>query len=82
MVLQLLIENAIKHNEISDINPMQINIIATNDGVSVSNTIQLKSSIPSWGIGLDYIKTRYSSFGQTINVINDHNTFNVFVPYI
>ena len=82
MVTQLLIENVIKHNEISDIHPMTINISSTEEGVIISNKKQLKTSTPSWGIGLENIKNRYANVGQTIQIMKDEDNFNVLIPYI
>lgn len=82
MVLQLLIENVIKHNEVSDVHPMYILVLAQEKGIIVSNKVRLKSSIPSWGIGLDNIKERYASLGQAIEVKKEQDMFKVFIPYI
>ncbi len=82
MVLQILIENVIKHNKVIDNQPMKISIVANDNGISISNPIQLKSSISSWGIGLDNIKTRYDSFGYSIEVVKNQDTFCILIPYI
>ena len=82
MVLQILIENVIKHNKVIDIQPMKISVVANDNGISISNPIQLKSSVSSWGIGLDNIKTRYDSFGYSIEVVKSLDTFCILIPYI
>ncbi len=82
MAIQLLIENVIKHNEISDINPMNVNITTSKNGVSISNQIRLKTSVSSWGIGLENIKNRYTSIGHSIQVNKDKEKFKVSIPYI
>ena len=82
MVLQLLVENVIKHNKMSERQPIVVNIQATENGVEVWNKIRLKSSIASWGIGLENIKMRYASLGQEVAVENDGNTFKINIPYI
>lgn len=82
MVLQLLIENVIKHNEISDNRPMLIKVKAQDNGITVSNNIQLKSSRSSWGIGLNYIKSHYASTGRDIDIIESNKKFSVFIPYL
>ena len=82
MVLQILIENVIKHNKVIDIQPMKISVVANDNGISISNPIQLKSSVSSWGIGLDNIKTRYDSFGYSIEVVKNQDTFCILIPYI
>ena len=54
MAVQVLIENAVKHNEISDRKPLTIHIVTNNEGyLSVSNDIQPKRTAASGtGIGL------------------------------
>ena len=82
MALQLLIENVIKHNKMSESQPIVVNIKATERGVEVWNKIRLKSSVASWGIGLDNIKMRYATMGQKVVVENDGSTFKIHVPYL
>ncbi len=58
--LQILIENAIKHNEISSEKPLKIKIYVENNFLIISNNLQLKNAIESsTGIGLVNIKERY-----------------------
>ena len=82
MVLQLLIENVIKHNKMSEKEPIVVNIRATESGVEVWNKIRLKSSVSSWGIGLENIKMRYESLGQEVAITNDGSTFKINIPYL
>ena len=59
--LQLLLENAIKHNIASQDNPLFIHILQRGDELWVSNTFQPKTSQnePSTGVGLANILSRY-----------------------
>jgi two-component system, LytTR family, sensor kinase len=58
--LQILIENVIKHNEVSSEYPMVIELKTDRDFLIVSNNLQKKSNIAeSTGIGLTNIKDRY-----------------------
>ncbi|WP_026968402.1 sensor histidine kinase [Algoriphagus terrigena] len=59
--LQLLLENAIKHNVASAEDPLFIHIIQKEKELWISNTFQPKSSQtePSTGVGLNNIKSRY-----------------------
>ena len=58
--LQLLIENAIKHNEVSKKNPLTISIKQENGHIVVHNNMNLRSErIESSGVGLENIKNRY-----------------------
>ena len=82
--LQLLIENAIKHNVINDINPLTIHIETTkNDTIKVSNSIQPKINAEAGeGIGLANLVERYRLlFGMEV-VITQNGVFSVEIPLI
>ena len=61
MALQILIENAIKHNTFSKANPLHIKIsLAKNGFITVSNNMQTRETqIKSTGVGLTNILNRY-----------------------
>lgn len=60
MALQLLVENAIKHNVVSKNNPLLIHIHADESTITVSNTLQPKVSAQKGaGLGLQHITRRY-----------------------
>ena len=59
--LQLLFENAIKHNEISSQKPLNIELFNENGYLVVKNNLQLREDgSPSTGLGLNNLKDRYS----------------------
>ena len=83
LTVQTLIENAVKHNEISKRNILKIDIYAEgNDRLVVSNNIQEKlSAEPSLGIGLSNLSKRYSILcGSEINITRDNLEFKVYIP--
>jgi len=82
--LQLLVENAIKHNIVSDIYPMEIKIIQNDNSLKVTNRIQKKSvAEPSSGIGLQNLRQRYQLLGTSDVVItNENGFFTVVIPLI
>ena len=82
MSIQLLIENAIKHNEISNRNPLTIEIVAQGDTLTVSNRVQPKRQTPSGpGIGLDNLAKRYQLLWQKeIRISADGGVFSVRLP--
>lgn len=84
MSLQLLIENAIKHNIISKAKPLVISINIQDDHLIVRNKIQLKSTkIPSTKIGLKNIQKRYTLISsKTPEIINEGNEFIVKLPLL
>lgn len=85
LTIQILVENAIKHNKISKNYPLNIEIyIDHNDAVVVKNNLQKKNVIEkSTKTGLENIKKRYAYFGQkNINIVATDNIFYVTVPLI
>lgn len=84
LTLQLLIENAIKHNSFSTTTPLIININYQNDWIIVDNNKSAKfTKEPGEGIGLAHIYHSYKLLGDTIPVIHDlETTFEVRVPLL
>ncbi len=61
MALQMLLENALKHNVISEEKPLKVRIFEEGDYVVAWNNLQLKNMMPdSNKVGLDNIRLRYS----------------------
>jgi hypothetical protein len=61
LALQLLVENAMKHNVVSTSHPLVISITADDHYITVTNNIQLKlSKEKGLGIGLANISKRYA----------------------
>ena len=81
--VQLLVENAIKHNEISDQKPLSIRIYSKDDYLVVENKLQKKSGSEGSGTGLQNISARYGFFSDR-NVIIGFNTenFRVSIPLL
>lgn len=82
--LQLLVENAIKHNVISAKYPLIIKIETTSyDAITVSNVIQLKAEAEQGeGIGLANLSERYELLFQKEVLINMTDVFRVEIPLI
>lgn len=84
MSVQVLIENAVKHNEISNRKPLTIHIATDDKGyLSVANDIQPKwTPISGTGIGLANLAKRYRLlYGQDIQITEDKE-FTVRIPLI
>ena len=65
MGLQLMLENAIKHNEISNEKPLHIEVNREGDFVVVKNNLQLKSTLPaSAKMGQYNLQERYRLMGE------------------
>ncbi|WP_438423658.1 sensor histidine kinase [Aquimarina macrocephali] len=84
MSLQLLLENAIKHNVISKRKPLVIHVEAKDHQLIVQNKIELKSTkIPSTKVGLKNIQKRYALISnKSPEIKNDGNQFTVSLPLL
>ncbi len=83
--LQLIIENAIKHNEISSRNKLEINIDETIDAyLSISNNIKLrKGQSAGTGTGLKNIAERYRYLtNKEVKVNKDDQRFQIMIPML
>ena len=84
MSLQLLLENAIKHNVISRARPLEINIHIRGDYMIVDNIIQKKSTqLPSTKLGLKNIEKRYALISdRSVDIVNNGHQFSVSLPLL
>jgi sensor histidine kinase YesM len=83
--LQLLLENAIKHNIASQENPLYISILQKGDELWVSNSFQPKTSQnePSTGVGLENIKSRYRLLSNRApEIVQTEQEFFVRLPLL
>lgn len=83
--IQLLIENAIKHNVVSDRHPLAITIETTDrDTLRVSNPRQAKDDVPEGsGIGLSNLSKRYQLLCHRDIIIEaDEQCFAIEIPLI
>ncbi|HOY05928.1 MAG TPA: histidine kinase [Saprospiraceae bacterium] len=84
LTLQILVENAVKHNEISPEKPLSINIGAAGNALWVTNNLQRKNArLLSNRIGLDNLRERYQLLNQNgFEVQDDGRTFTVVLPFV
>ncbi len=86
ITLQLLVENAIKHNIATQEQPLSIDIISTGDKyLLVTNNLQrITTPYPSTGIGLKNIENRYRILtGSKLPSITEaDNCFSVMLPLL
>ncbi len=85
LTLQLLIENAIKHNVASSSKQLKVEIKnSDNRFLTISNNFQPKVSVPfSTGIGLDNVMQRYHLlFNKDIIVEKTDTSFIVKLPIV
>jgi two-component system, LytTR family, sensor kinase len=84
MSIQMLIENAIKHNEISEELPLTVSVLITENAVIVKNNLQLRTNQEvSSKSGLQNIKDRYKYYSnQQVMVVQDAVSFSVTLPLL
>ncbi|UII25665.1 histidine kinase [Fulvivirga maritima] len=84
LTLQLLMENAVKHNIVSKTKPLMIQINAAKDKLVIMNNYQPKSSVETSGnVGLSNIHKRYLLLSEAgITIDKNSSTFQVNIPII
>ena len=82
--LQILIENAIKHNELNKEKPLSISIIETEGQLVVRNTVMLKNpDMDSAGYGTQMIAHVYDFYQvQGFEIQDNERDFIVYLPFI
>jgi sensor histidine kinase YesM len=80
--LQMLLENAIKHNVVSREYPLRINVYVEDSYLVVENSIHTKSEKdPSTGIGLNNIVNRFKFLtDRKVLISEDDGKFKVSLP--
>lgn len=84
LTLQMLVENAVKHNHISKDNPLFIYISARDNThilVSSTKTIQQKN-VPGLQVGMGNIKNRYGFYSSEAILVRDEERYTVQLPVI
>jgi sensor histidine kinase YesM len=82
--LQLLLENTVKHNVVSEQKPLHIRIFIDGDYLAVQNDFQKKEVIQSrQGVGLQNIVDRYSIItNRKVLIEQNVKTFTVRIPIL
>ncbi len=83
MSLQILVENAIKHNIISQSKPLTISIFTKDGHICVENNYQIKRATTSTHTGLKNIQERYQLLvKKEIKIQNNEKFFKVCLPLL
>ena len=83
LTLQLLVENAIKHNIVSKENPLYIEINSDSNFIVIKNNLQLKETSYSTNTGLSNLVKRYELLkGNNIIIEQSDDYFIVKVPLL
>lgn len=84
LALQLLVENSVKHNEISKTNPLKVNIYSKDGSIYVDNPIRLRKTFAEGTKnGLLNLKKRYILLlRKELTVRTENDIFSVQLPFI
>ena len=84
LALQLLVENAIKHNIVSASQPLRLKISIENGKLTVVNNLQKRQSAqPSTQVGLINIRNRYAFFTEEmVDIAETPAVFRVALPLL
>ncbi|MCL6265506.1 2TM domain-containing protein [Flagellimonas myxillae] len=82
--LQLLLENAVKHNVVTAAKPLHIHVEEKNGMLVVRNNLQEKQVVKkSSGVGLQNIKQRYGILtDRAVEIEKNHSQFSVTLPIL
>ncbi|MDO8367015.1 MAG: tetratricopeptide repeat protein [Saprospiraceae bacterium] len=84
LTLQLLLENAVKHNRMSAQDPLVVEVLVDNDFLVVKNPLRMRPQRePSTGTGLNNIINRYALLtDRTVKAGECEDSFIVRVPLL
>lgn len=84
MVLQLLLENTIKHNKLSTKNPLKVEIKQDGSYISIKNNLQPKTALQHPGkLGLKNIQLRYKYLSdKKVSIEKTEKYFIVKIPVL
>jgi sensor histidine kinase YesM len=84
LTLQMLIENAVKHNIVSDKRPLHVRVFNNDKYIIVENPLQPKTDKAKGNkMGLKNISNRYKALcGEDVVIVEDNEKFTVKVPVI
>ena len=84
MALQMLLENAIKHNKLSTKNPLKVEIKQEGNYIFVKNNLQPKTTIQhSNKLGLNNIQSRYKYLSdKEVSIEKTEKYFHVKIPVL
>ena len=82
--VQLIIENATKHNAVSPSRPLNVSVVSDGQTVTVTNNLIPKiTEAQSSGLGLNYIRQQYKErSGKGIEIIRTNESYTVKLPLL
>ena len=83
LALQLLLENAVKHNVVRESDPLQVDYRREGETVVVRNNVRPKRGVAVGGVGLENLNKRLELLGAKGIVVEETAThFSVTVPIV
>ncbi|SNS76393.1 Histidine kinase [Ekhidna lutea] len=83
LAIQILVENAIKHNVVSEKDPLTVKVQFKEDTCSIWNSLKEKKVKDSTGIGLENLKARYKYLtDREVIVTKTSKFFEVKLPLL
>lgn len=84
LTFQLLLDNAILHNTISAVRPLNFYVAVKSDNsIEVGNNVQLKvRPVGEKDSTLDKIRIKYADLGKRIRVDKSEHNFSVWLPHL
>lgn len=84
VTLQILIENAIKHNIVDHEKPLQIDVFTSGDYLVISNNLQKRKTVETSNkVGLENLRSLYRFLTERPVIVEElEERFNVKVPLI
>ncbi len=82
--LQLLLENAVKHNQVTPSKKLHITITEDNGNLLITNNYQPKQVVrESSGVGLKNIRQRYGLLtNRPVSIKQDNKQFSISIPLL
>lgn len=80
--IQMLVENALKHNINTVGSPLTITIDIDTEGITVTNNLQPRSHTGTNGTGLENLRRQYALYNKVIEIKKDEREFRVHLPFV
>lgn len=80
--VQMLVENALKHNIATPEMPLTVQIAVGPEGIVVTNNLQLRSCAVRNGMGLKNLQHQYALYGRRLEFEPTETFFTVKIPYL
>ncbi len=81
--LQMLVENALKHNYFSKERPLEVNIFSDHKKLVVQNTLRKRKEEPSTKLGISNIKKRYAFYtNEPVTIEEGNDVYKIEIPLL